>query len=153
MSTRTNTEQKSCYEYHHRAGGKNSYTQVAFRFFGFIPLSIEYSVTDSITGEAVGSIVHESRQRITRDDWTLISGGKRLAEVRSTYFAQYCLAENVRDRGTGWKGRGQTKTAQRYRYLQVHDEDREQVHGHEASRSSRRGYRRSEGFVLGDYDR
>ncbi len=54
-----------------------------FPFFGFVPVSMEYSVTDSITGEFVGSIVHESRQRITRDDWTLISGGKTAGWLKS----------------------------------------------------------------------
>ena len=54
--------------------------------FFMIPPCAEYRVTDAVTGEAVGSVVHKSRQIITKDEWVFISGGKIAGRLKSVRY-------------------------------------------------------------------
>ncbi len=47
---------------------------------------IEYRVTDTVTGEVVGSAVHKDKQVITKDEWILISGGKTVGKLKSVRY-------------------------------------------------------------------
>jgi hypothetical protein len=57
--------------------------------------SLEYKVTDTVTGETVGSVVHKSGQIITKDEWILISDGKTVGKLKSR---RYFLHSIIRPR-------------------------------------------------------
>ncbi len=52
---------------------------------------MEYMVTDAVTGEIVGSVVQKSMQRITKDEWILISGGKTVGKLKSVRYILHSL--------------------------------------------------------------
>ncbi len=54
--------------------------------FFIIPPRIEYTVTDAVTGEVIGSVVQRSRLIFVKDEWDLISGGKTAGRLVSTRY-------------------------------------------------------------------
>ena len=54
--------------------------------FFIIPPCIEYTVTDAVTGEVIGSVVQRSRLIFVKDEWDLISGGKTAGRLVSTRY-------------------------------------------------------------------
>ena len=117
--------------------------------FSIIPLNMEYRVTDAVTGEIVGSVVQKSMQKITKDEWILISGGNCWqGEIRSIHFPWYSLAKDIRNRSAGWKSCGQIQTTQGHIKFQIHYGDNGSVYRPETSCSSRYSHRYSESFIL-----
>jgi len=45
-----------------------------------VPISLEFHITDVVTGEDVGSVVQKSKYRITKDEWSLLSKGEMVGK-------------------------------------------------------------------------
>ena len=65
--------------------------ELIYTLFGLIPLNMEYRVVDVATGEVIGCVVQKSKQRITKDDWILTSGGITVGKLKSRRYLLHSM--------------------------------------------------------------
>jgi len=65
--------------------------ELAYAVFGIIPQELEYRVVDVATGEVIGCVVQRSKQRITKDDWILTSGGIIVGKLKSRRYILHSM--------------------------------------------------------------